>query len=102
MANATAQRPSQADVYDPHRWSLPLVSSAEAKARDHRVGAARQHNCRLGQVDLCQVGVALSYSHNGHWMMVDAELYLPQEWFDPEHRGRWQRLHVPAERVFLT
>src|SRR6266496_2894897 len=53
---------------------LSLDESADAKAGGHSAGAARQHNGRLGKVDLCQVGVALSYSHNNHWMMVDAEL----------------------------
>lgn len=35
-------------------------------------------------------------------MMVDAELYLPENWFDDEHaelRGRW---HIPQSRTFAT
>jgi SRSO17 transposase len=81
---------------------LSLDESADAKAGDHSAGAARQHNGRLGKVDLCQVGVALSYSCQDFWSLVDAELYLPEDWFDQEHRPLWKRLHVPADRVFLT
>jgi SRSO17 transposase len=34
--------------------------------------------------------------------MVDAELYLPKEWFDEEHEKLCQRLHIPEERSFAT
>jgi SRSO17 transposase len=81
---------------------LSLDESADAKAGTHSAGAARQYNGRLGKKDVCQVGVALSYCAAGHWMMVDAELYLPEEWFDAEHRKLWKRLHVPPEHAFRT
>jgi SRSO17 transposase len=85
-----------------HRGVLSLDESADAKAGDQSAGAARQHNGRLGKVDLCQVGVALSYSCKDFWAMVDAELYLPKEWFDQDHARLRRQLHVPANRVFLT
>jgi len=34
--------------------------------------------------------------------MVDAELYLPEVWFDEEHTQLRQRWHIPAERSFAT
>jgi SRSO17 transposase len=34
--------------------------------------------------------------------MVDAELFLPEVWFDGEHRKMWKRLHIPPERTFAT
>jgi SRSO17 transposase len=82
--------------------TLSLDESADAKSGEHSAGAARQHNGRLGKVDLCQVGVALSYSTPGFWAMVDAELYLPEVWFDADHKKLWKRLHIPAERTFQT
>jgi SRSO17 transposase len=81
---------------------LALDESADARAGDQSAGAARQHNGRLGTVDLCQVGVALSYSVAGFWALVDAELYFTREWFDEGHAQLRRRLHVPAERTFLT
>lgn len=34
--------------------------------------------------------------------MVDADLYLPEEWFDQEHEQLRQRWHIPQERCFAT
>jgi SRSO17 transposase len=56
----------------------------------------------LGKVDLGQVGVALGYYQAGVWVMVDAELYLPEEWFDQAHAELRHRWHIPPERTFLT
>jgi SRSO17 transposase len=81
---------------------LALAESADAKAGELSAGAARQHNGRLGKVDVCQVGVALSYSCPNFWAMVDAELYLPEDWFRSDYRRLWKKLHVPANRVFQT
>jgi SRSO17 transposase len=85
-----------------HGGVLSLDESADARAGHQSAGAARQHNGRLGKVDLCQVGVALSYSCKDFWAMVDAELYLPKEWFDKDHSKLRRQLHVPAARTFLT
>jgi len=35
-------------------------------------------------------------------MMVDAELYLPEHWFDAEHAELRQRWHIPLERSLMT
>jgi SRSO17 transposase len=34
--------------------------------------------------------------------MVDAQLYLPEEWFDNEHEKLHKRWHIPAERTFAS
>ena len=39
---------------------LVLDESADAKAGPHSAGAGRQHNGRLGKIDMSQVGVFLS------------------------------------------
>ena len=57
---------------------------------------------REGKVDLGQVGVAVGYYHQGVWTMVDAELYLPEIWFDEAHALLCQRWHIPPDRTFLT
>lgn len=81
---------------------LTLDESGDKRSGDQSAGAARQHIGRLGKVDMGQVGVALGYYQNGIWAMVDAELYLPKEWFDEEHDKLRQRWHIPAERSFAT
>jgi SRSO17 transposase len=82
--------------------ALVLDESADARAGSQSAGAARQYLGRLGKVDLGQVGVGLSYVHQGLWTLVDAELYLPAEWFQPDHVALWDQLHIPAHRTFAT
>jgi SRSO17 transposase len=85
-----------------HGGILSLDESADARAGEQSAGAARQYNGRLGKTDVCQVGVALSYSLNKTWTLVDAELYLPEKWFDPDHAKLRKQLHVPPEVPFRT
>jgi SRSO17 transposase len=81
---------------------LTLDESGDKRSGDQSAGAARQHIGRLGKVDMGQVGVALGYYQHGVWTMVDAELYLPEVWFDEDHAKLRQRWHIPAERSFAT
>jgi SRSO17 transposase len=81
---------------------LTLDESGDKRSGNNSAGTARQHIGRLGKVDMGQVGVALGYYQCGVWAMVDAELYLPEVWFDDEHKKLHQRWHIPAERSFAT
>jgi SRSO17 transposase len=81
---------------------LTLDESGDKKAGNQSAGAGRQYLGRLGKVDLGQLGVGLGYYQAGVWMMVDAELYLPEEWFDQAHAELLRRWHIPAERTFST
>lgn len=81
---------------------LLLDESADEKAGEKSAGAGRQHNGRLGKVEMSQVGVFLGYYKAPVWTWVDGELYLPEHWFTPEIADERQRLGVPAERHFAT
>jgi len=81
---------------------LTLDESGDKRSGKHSAGNARQHIGRLGKVDTGQVGVALGYYQSHIWAMVDAELYLPEAWFDQEHEKMRKRWHVPEERTFAT
>ena len=59
---------------------LLLDESADDKAGDQSVGAARQYNGRLGKVDLSQVGVFVSLTNNGYQTWLDGEIFLPEHW----------------------
>ena len=87
-----------------HGGVLIVDESADAKAGEGSAGAARQHNGRLGKVDLCQVATCLSFVHpaSGVWTLVDDELFLPEHWFSPEYAGLRQEVGVPAQRTFQT
>ncbi len=81
---------------------LLIDESADAKTGEMSIGAGRQHNGRLGKVDVCQVGVFLGLTHNGHQTWIDGELFLPEHWFSAAYTTRRQRLGLPAERQFAT
>jgi len=79
---------------------LTLDESGDEKAGPQSAGAARQYLGRLGKVDLGQVGVALGYAQAGTWLMVDAELYLPEVWFTEAYADLRRRWHIPQDREF--
>jgi SRSO17 transposase len=61
-------------------------------------GVARQWCGRLGKVDNCQVGVFLAYVAPRGRALLDARLYLPEDWAaDPDRRAA---THVPADVAF--
>ena len=81
---------------------LILDESAEEKADDHSAGAGRQHNGRLGKVEMSQVGTFLAFVKGSVWTWVDGELYWQKHWFTPEMAKLRKRLGIPSERQFAT
>jgi len=90
------QRPELADGV------LTIDESGDECAGDQKAGAGRQYLGRYGKVDMGQMAVALGYYQAEQWMMVDAELYFQENWFDDEHKKLRHRLHIPEERVFAN
>lgn len=76
--------------------------SADVKAGEASVGAGRQHNGRLGKIELSQVGVFLALVTPQVNLWVDGELFVPHAWFEPEQAARRQRVGLPPERSFQT
>jgi SRSO17 transposase len=87
-----------------HGGVLIVDETADAKAGECSAGAGRQHNGRLGKVDLCQVATCLSFVHpaNGVWTLVDDELFLPEHWFSAAYAELRRQVGVPPERTFQT
>ena len=81
---------------------LLIDESADEKAGEHSAGAGRQHNGRLGKVEISQVGVFLSLTNNSYHTWVDGELYLPKKWFAAAYADERKRLGIPKERTFAT
>ncbi len=76
----------------------PPNSSGFAKKGAASCGVARQWCGRLGKLDNCQVGVFLAYATPRGRALLDACLYLPEDWAnDPQRRAQ---THVPAEVTF--
>jgi len=75
-----------------------LDGSGFPKRGAESCGVARQWCGRLGKVDNCQVGVFLAYVAPRGRALLDARLYLPEDWAaDPARRAA---THVPADVVF--
>jgi len=81
---------------------LTLDESGDVRSGDQSAGAARQHIGNVGKIEMGQVGVALGYYAADVWTMVDAELFLPEIWFDEAHKKLFRRLHIPEDRQFQT
>ncbi|MFN0054840.1 MAG: IS701 family transposase, partial [Planctomycetales bacterium] len=60
----------------------------------------RQYNGNRGKIENCVNSVALSYSAPGFNVLLDAQLYLPEEWASDLERRR--RAHIPDEVEFRT
>jgi SRSO17 transposase len=72
-----------------------------AKKGDKSVGVARQWLGSEGKVDNGQVGVFAALCKNGDASLIDARLYLPQEWIDAP--DRCSKAGIPDEfRIFKT
>ena len=74
---------------------LLLDESADEKAGPESAGAGRQHNGRLGKIEMSQVGVFLAFYKDVVWTWVDGELFLPEAWFTAAMAKARQRVGVP-------
>jgi SRSO17 transposase len=74
--------------------------SAFPKKGQKSVGVARQWCGRLGKVDNCQVAVYMAYVSRVGQALVNARLYLPQEW--AQDRARRKAAGVPKSVRFQT
>ena len=76
--------------------ALLLDESGIGKKGKHSVGVARQWCGRLGKVDNCQVGVFAALAKGSDSCLIDAQLFLPEEWTnDPK---RCDKARVPREK----
>lgn len=82
--------------------ALRLDESADEKASGKTAGAGRQHNGRLGKIEMSQVGTFLAYANHGLWLWIDGELFVPQHWFTQGMAKERKRLGFPPERKFAT
>lgn len=80
---------------------LYIDETAFQKKGDKSVGVARQWNGRLGKQENSQVGVFGALGRGDRVSLIDARLYLPQEWIDDP--ARCEEADIPkAEQVHRT
>lgn len=79
---------------------LVLDESAEEKGGAKSAGAGRQHNGRLGKVEMSQVGVFLSLVTPQVNTWIDGELYIPAHWFERDDAEKRKGVGIPEQRKF--
>jgi len=66
-----------------------IDETGTAKSGSETAGVKRQYNGNRGKIENCVNNVALSYSAPGFSVLLDARLYLPEEWAnDPARRKK--------------
>jgi SRSO17 transposase len=80
---------------------LSIDESSNGKAGKQTVGVSRQHNGNLGKVDNCQTGVYASLCRGTAVGLINARLFLPEEW--TKDAARCSKAGIPLqERKFKT
>jgi SRSO17 transposase len=81
---------------------LVVDESAEEKMGKQSAGASRQHNGRLGKIELSQVGVFASLVTPRMNLWIDGELFFPENWFEAGQASARQKVGFPDQREFKT
>ena len=79
---------------------LVLDESAEEKSGTESAGAGRQHNGRLGKIEMSQVGVFLSLVTPFVNTWIDGELFIPARWFEEGQEQKRSKAHAPEASPF--
>lgn len=81
---------------------LTVDSSEIPKKGKQSVGVAPQYCGNTGKRDNCQSGVFIGYvSEKGHGL-IDTQLYMPESWFEDDHKKLREVNLVPENLKFQT
>ena len=88
-----------------HSWTHPMVYSLLMEAVLSKrgrtpFGVKCQYCGRLGKRENCQIGVFLAYARDRGYGLVDCDLYIPQDWFEPSHDSLGRECHLPPRQTF--
>jgi len=79
-----------------------IDSSEFPKKGKHSAGVKRQYCGNRGKIENCQSGVFLGYAGDKGYTLLNTKLYMPEEWFDDEHKALRDETNVPEELTFQT
>ena len=79
---------------------LVLDETGFLKKGIHSAGVQRQYSGTAGRIENSQVGVFLCYASARGYVLLDRELYLPQQWVEDGPRCR--AAGIPKEVSFAT
>jgi SRSO17 transposase len=74
-----------------------IDESAHTKKGTKSVGVSRQYSGQLGKVDNCQVAVYGALSADKYCNLIDARLYLPEEW--TSDKSRCKSAGIPTTEI---
>jgi SRSO17 transposase len=89
------------DMGDPDA-ALIFDESAFSKKGKDSVGVARQYCGTEGKVDNCQVGVFAAYASPKGYAITDKKLFIPEKWFNDDHKTRREKCKIPENLSFKT
>jgi SRSO17 transposase len=72
------------------------------KKGKNSVGVHRQYCGILGKTENCQAGVFVGYSSTKGYGLVDRRLYLPEKWFDDDHKKLLEQCGIPEDIEYKT
>jgi SRSO17 transposase len=81
---------------------ITVDASEFPKKGRNSVGVARQYCGNTGKKDNCQSGVFVGYSGEKGHGLIDCQLYMPELWFEEDHKKLRQQNLVPEELIFQT
>ena len=89
------------DMGDPS-GVLIFDESGFVKKGEDSAGVARQYCGSVGKVENCQVGVFAAYASPQGYALLDAELFVPEAWFDDGHKDKRKKCRFPQGLAFKS
>jgi len=89
------------DMGDP-AGVLIFDESGCVKKGEDSAGVTRQYCGSLGKVENCQVGVFAAYASPQGYALLDAELFVPETWFEESHKDKRKKCGFPEGLAFKT
>lgn len=81
---------------------LTLDASEFPKKGKNSVGVAHQYCGNTGKNDNCQSGVFIGYAGDKGYGLIGSRLYMPELWFDEDHKKLRESNLVPENLSFQT
>jgi SRSO17 transposase len=81
---------------------LIFDESGVPKKGEDSAGVSRQYCGSVGKVENSQVGVYAAYASPEGYALLDAELFVPEKWFEEDHEDKRKKCRFPEGLTFKT
>ena len=90
------------EVINSPNGMLSVDASEFVKKGKESAGVQRQYCGRLGKVENCQSVVFAAYAGENGYGILKRELYIPEKWFDDEHKKKREKCGISDKTEFKT